>query len=215
MNINERLTELIKTEYKGKKLAFAQAVGIPATVVENLVGTRQGKPSYEVLVKICANANVSSEWLLTGEGEMIKSERNIAVKSIDPCEGIPLIPIEAMAGFGSGEQTVLEYECERYVIPMFHEAEFLIPVKGSSMIPKYNSGDIVACKKLPMTDLFFQWNKVYVLDTIQGALIKRIKKGSDPDHILIISENQQYEPFELPIAQINSIAIVIGVVRLE
>ena len=50
--------------------------------------------------------------------------------------------------------SVLEYECDRYVVPMFKEAEFLITVKGSSMIPKYNSGDIVACKNLPLLDLF-------------------------------------------------------------
>jgi phage repressor protein C with HTH and peptisase S24 domain len=98
---------------------------------------------------------------------------------------------------------------------MFKDAEFLIPVKGSSMWPKYSSGDIVACKKLPLNDLFFQWNKVYVLDTAQGALIKRIKKGSDNDHILIVSENTNYEPFELHKTQINTVAIVVGVIRLE
>ena len=83
------------------------------------------------------------------------------------------------------------------------------------MIPKYNSGDIVACKKLPMDRLFFQWNKVYVLDTDQGALIKRVKAGSDDDHLLIVSDNQNYEPFELHKNYINSVAIVIGVIRLE
>lgn len=106
-------------------------------------------------------------------------------------------------------------ECERYVIPAFKDAEFLIQVKGSSMIPKYNSGDIVACKKLPLDSLFFQWNKVYVLDTIQGALIKRVKAGSDANHLLIVSDNERYEPFELHISQIHSVAIVIGVIRLE
>ena len=106
-------------------------------------------------------------------------------------------------------------ECERYVIPAFKNAEFLIQVKGSSMIPKYNSGDIVACKKLPLDGLFFQWNKVYVLDTIQGALIKRVKAGSDANHLLIVSDNERYEPFELHISQIHSVAIVIGVIRLE
>jgi phage repressor protein C with HTH and peptisase S24 domain len=162
--------------------------------------------------------NLSSDWLITGEGEMLKNGNEIpkAIKSEDgKTEGILLIPIEAMAGFGTGETQILEYECDRYVIPMFRDADFLIMVKGSSMYPKYNSGDVVACKKIPLTDLFFQWNKVYVLDTIQGALIKRIKKGRDDKHILLISENEHYEPFELQIAQIHSIALVVGVIRLE
>ncbi len=160
---------------------------------------------------------ISPEWLLTGKGEMLKEDVSHlpVAKPAKQGEGIPLIPISALAGFGEGELQVLEYECERYVIPAFKEAEFLISVKGSSMYPKYSSGDIVACKKLPLRDIFFQWNKVYVLDTNQGALIKRIKKGRDENHILIVSENEKYDPFELHLSQINAVAIVIGVIRLE
>jgi phage repressor protein C with HTH and peptisase S24 domain len=130
-------------------------------------------------------------------------------------QGIPLIPITAMAGFAAGDSQVIEYECERYIIPMFRGADFLISVKGSSMVPKYNSGDVVACKQLPLDDLFFQWNKVYVLDTIQGALVKRIKRGIDEQHVLIVSDNTQYEPFQLHRSQIRAVALVIGVIRLE
>lgn len=165
---------------------------------------------------------LNSEWLLTGEGEMLKEDRENhfreATKMIPATgvNGIPLIPINAMAGFGSGECQVLEYECDRYVVPMFKEAEFLITVKGSSMIPKYNSGDIVACKKLALDDLFFQWNKVYVLDTAQGALIKRVKEDKDHEgSVLIVSDNPAYPPFSLCANQIHSIAIVVGVIRLE
>ena len=129
-------------------------------------------------------------------------------------KGIPLIPLNAMAGAFAGEQVVLELECERYVVPAFKDAEFLITVKGSSMIPKYNSGDIVACKRMPL-DTFFQWNKVYVLDTEQGPLIKRVKKGSSADTLTIFSDNPNYEPFELPRTKIYHIALVVGVIRLE
>jgi repressor LexA len=130
--------------------------------------------------------------------------------------GIPLIPIEAMAGFGSGSIQVMDYDAERYVVPEFTElnVDFMLRVKGSSMYPKYNSGDLVACKILVLNDIFFQWNKVYVLDTDQGALIKRIKKGSD-NHVLIVSDNPSYEPYELHLSKIHAIAIVLGVIRLE
>lgn len=170
---------------------------------------------YDKVFLKCESLN--PEWLLTGEGNMLKEHNNlpIAVKTYNPDEGIPLIPTEAMGGVASGEVSVLELDCERYVIPMFKGADFLIPVKGSSMIPKYNSGDVVACKKIPMQDLFFQWNKVYVLDTNQGALIKRIHKGPDNEHITLISENEKYTPFNLHLSQIYSVAIVVGVVRLE
>lgn len=160
--------------------------------------------------------DISPNWLLTGKGPMLKSDLPIA-RHADPekSEGIPLIPIQAFAGIATGEVSILEYECERYIIPLFKDAEFLIPVKGSSMVPKYNAGDIIACKKLSLSDIFFQWNKVYVIDTDQGVLVKRIHKAKDSEHIKIVSENPQYEPFELHLSKVHAIAIVIGVVRLE
>ena len=131
--------------------------------------------------------------------------------------GIPLIPIDAMAGFGTGAVQVMDYETSLYRIPEFEElkVDFMIRVKGSSMYPKYNSGDLVACKKLFINDIFFQWNKVYVLDTEQGALIKRIKKGADNEHITLVSDNPSYDPFELHLSKVYAIALVVGVVRFE
>lgn len=221
---------------------IADNEGIKITALEKIIGASKGVLSRAIsngtdiqtkwIQLIVENyPHYSADWLLTGRGSMLKTDttplmgdqdspkeeddRPVAIHTDNPKEGIPLIPINAMAGAMMGDQTVMEYECERYVVPLFKGAEFLIPVKGSSMYPKYSSGDIVACKRVPMTDLFFQWNKVYVLDTNQGALIKRIKKGGDAEHILIVSDNKDYEPFELPIRCINNVAIVIGVIRLE
>lgn len=221
---------------------IADNEGIKITALEKIIGASKGVLSRAIsngtdiqtkwIQLIVENyPHYSADWLLTGRGSMLKTDttplmsdqdspkeeddRPVAIHTDNPKEGIPLIPINAMAGAMMGEQTVMEYECERYVVPLFKGAEFLIPVKGSSMYPKYSPGDIVACKRIPMTDIFFQWNKVYVLDTNQGALIKRIKKGSDAEHILIVSDNKDYEPFELPIRCINNVAIVIGVIRLE
>lgn len=157
---------------------------------------------------------ISLDWLVTGSGPMLRSDLPAAHPATESGAGIPLIPINAMAGVFTGEQSVLELECERYVVPAFKDAEFLITVKGSSMIPKYYSGDIVACKRMPL-DTFFQWNKVYVLDTEQGPLIKRVKKGTTDETLSIFSDNPDYEPFELPRTKIYHIALVVGVIRLE
>jgi len=158
---------------------------------------------------------INPEWLLTGRGEMLRSEQEMPYQPIK--QGIPLIPLDAMAGFAIGSEQVVAYSTDRYIVPEFDElkVDFLIRVKGSSMYPKYNSGDIVACKKLALSDIFFQWNKVYVLDTEQGALIKRIRKGSDAEHITLVSDNEKYEPFELEIGQLHAVALVVGVIRLE
>ena len=175
--------------------------------------------------------DINPNWLLTGKGDMLKTgtvtykeSENRGYKATEVqsayaaiTKRIPLIPIDAMAGFGGGEMQVMDYDAETYIVPEFTElnVDFMIRVKGSSMYPKYNSGDIVACKKLSLKDIFFQWNKVYVLDTEQGALVKRIKKASDNDHILIVSDNPSYDPFELHLSKVYAVALVVGVIRLE
>lgn len=77
MNINERFETIIKVLFGGNKRAFANAVGISPTVVENVVGARRGKPSFDVLEKVCANANISAEWLVLGNGDLITDMINI------------------------------------------------------------------------------------------------------------------------------------------
>ncbi|MBU2525205.1 MAG: hypothetical protein KKC03_01200 [Bacteroidetes bacterium] len=232
--IKDRILQFI--DLKGiSRYKFYQETGITRGVLEKETGI-----SEDNIAKFIAYAkDVDVEWLLTGNGEMVKpnvqetlpketvrktvrfSDETKSAKNItfleDSGSGIPLIPIEAMAGFGAGAQQVMEYDTQRYIVPEFTElnVDFMIRVKGSSMYPKYNSGDLVACKKLTLQDAFFQWNKVYVLDTEQGALIKRIKKTKEVDTILIVSDNESYEPFELHLSKVNAIAIVLGVIRLE
>lgn len=211
-------------------MSFAETLGISKREFYNIIGVSRGTLesgtgiTEDTMTKFFAKyPNVSPAWLLTGKGEMLISTQNTDMKKeelpvahrSESSEGIPLIPVNAMAGAFGGDQSVMEYECERYIIPSFKGADFLIGVKGSSMYPRYNSGDIVACKRLNREDIFFQWNKVYVLDTDQGALIKRIKPGSDKDHVTIVSDNKDYEPFELAIAHIYHVALVVGVIRVE
>lgn len=212
------IKQLVEYYSSGNNSQFAKMLGIKPQTISTWIARK----SFDIELIFAKCEGVSPEWLLTGEGKMLKEDRENhfreATKMIPATgvNGIPLIPINAMAGFGSGECQVLEYECDRYVVPLFKEAEFLITVKGSSMIPKYNSGDIVACKKLALDDLFFQWNKVYVLDTAQGALIKRVQEDKDHEgSVLIVSDNPAYPPFSLCANQIHSIAIVVGVIRLE
>ncbi|GIJ93401.1 hypothetical protein CAPN002_06190 [Capnocytophaga stomatis] len=212
MGATERLIQFIDFK-EDTKYKFYKKTGLSNGFLDK--NRNIGSDKCEIISD--AYPDLSLEWLITGKGEMLKSERNLPVATYTESlnEGIPLIPLDAMAGVGSGEVSVLELDCERYVIPMFKGADYLIPVKGSSMYPKYNSGDVVACKKLSLQDIFFQWNKVYVLDTEQGALIKRICKGSDNEHITLVSDNEKYEPFELHKSQIYAVALVVGVVRLE
>lgn len=237
--ISARLHEMlsdasVSPNFFAAKLGYSRA----QTVYDILNG--KCAPSYDFFKRFLLSeysAIYNIDWLITGRGhisrgadeylsrdfrESIKShiadnEQSTLIGTSKPVQqgGIPLIPIEAVAGVLSGDDvSVMDYECEHYTIPMFKGAEFLIQVKGDSMQPKYYSGDIVACKRLPL-DTFFQWNRVYVVDTEQGVLIKRVRAAADTKHITLVSENPDYAPFEISRKQIYSLALVLGVVRAE
>ena len=211
----ERLLQIVEY-YKLSVREFERVIGVSEGVINKTIARNTGLKAETIQKIVEKFPQISLNWILLGEGKMLKSEDKPVAKQTDnPNEGIPLIPVEAMAGALTCDNTIFEYECDRYVVPMFKGADFLIPVKGSSMYPKYSSGDIVACQRVDMSNLFFQWNKVYVIDTNQGALIKRIKPGHDENHILIVSDNEKYDPFELPYSAIHAVALVIGVIRLE
>ncbi|HPW66062.1 MAG TPA: S24 family peptidase [Salinivirgaceae bacterium] len=212
----ERIRKIIENEQISVR-AFEQKIKASNGLIRKAIANNTDIQSKWVTNIVENYPQYSADWLLTGSGSMLKDTESVprAVKSDSNKEGIPLIPISAMAGFFTGEVNIMEYECERYIIPVFRDAEFLIQVKGMSMYPKYTAGDIVACKRLSLQDIFFQWNMVYVLDTAQGALIKRVRKGKDTEHILLVSENEAFEPIELCLEQINAVALVVGVIRLE
>ena len=189
------------------------AAGLSVGLLGKLKKNGKGMSSVNIEKILSSYPELNAEWLLTGKGDMIKESQSI--KLSEDGTGIPLIPVEAMAGCFTGSQTVLLQECERYVVPAFKNADFLIRVSGDSMVPRYFSGDMVACKMLSLADIFFQWGKVYVLDTDQGALIKKVERGSSSDTITLVSENQAYQPFELLIRQVYHIAIVMGLIRTE
>lgn len=218
-NFFDRIMQV--AEYNGYKnpSEFAKrGLGWTSSEKINRLKDESKKPSVDILIEISNKFDdINLGWLLTGKGEMLKKEEilPVAVHTNNPKKGIPLIPVEAMAGIANGEVSVLEMDCERYIIPMFKDADYLIMVKGDSMYPRYSSGDVVACKKLPLSDLFFQWNKPYVIDTEQGGLIKKVCKSTKKNCIKLVSENPEYEPFDLHKSQIYAIALVIGTVRLE
>lgn len=128
---------------------------------------------------------------------------------------IPLIPYDAIAGYGSFDFQDLPVE-DFYTVSELRGADFLIRVKGDSMTPKYSGGDIVACKKIDMIT-FWQWHKIYAICTRnQGILIKRVEEyPGNPAFITLVSENPRYHAFQIHEDEIVSAALVLGAIVLE
>jgi len=196
------------------KYQFYKETGITRGVLDQNNGM-----SEENTARIIAQySDINTEWLITGKGEMFKSSSNNPPVESVKVNGYPLVTQEAVAGFGNGNFLVSDGDViDYYSIPKYKniKIDFLIEVYGSSMYPKYNSGDIVACKVINEKK-FIQWNKCHVIGTKdQGILVKRLRKGDDPDTILVVSDNKNFEPFVMPLNEINSIALVVGVIKLE
>lgn len=208
----ERIKQYI--DYKSISVAaFEKSIGMSNASFGKCLkkGGAIGTDKLENILSVYPD--ISPNWLLTGNGTMLRNSTELTPTKDGT--GIPLIPVEAMAGCFTGSQTVLLQECDHYVVPAFKNADFLIYVRGDSMQPRYFSGDMVACKMLSPTDLFFQWGKVYVLDTDQGALIKKVEQGTDDETITLVSENENYKPFQIPRRAVYHIAIVMGLIRTE
>lgn len=226
MDKTKMLEGLIRHYTKGNKAQFAKLLGVSAQTISAWIA----RNTFDAELIYAKCRYVDSSWLLTGEGAMLQETENnnaptpkhtVEIAHQVPhgsSEGIPLIPLDAVAGFPaeSGGGVRLE-DCERYVIPEFENkgANFLIRVSCDSMVPLYYSGDLLACRKI--TDIrFFQWGTVYVLETSQGVLVKRVQESVDhADSILCVSENSSvHHPFLLPRDDIRSLSIIVGLVRL-
>lgn len=202
----------IKSHYKFKSDAdFARFLGIDP----RKYATWLHRKTFDLDLITTKCSDIDANWLLTGKGEMLKSSTE---PQTEP-KGTPLIPLEAFAGKGFELREGINFDTieERYNVPLFKglQVDFMIPVKGSSMYPKYASGDVVACRMVKDL-LFIQWNKVYVIDSeSQGTLLKRLKKSDNEDFVTCKSDNKDYEEFDIPKGDIRNVALVVGVIRLE
>lgn len=222
-NIKERVLQI--AEYKGvAKEKFFEQLGV---TYGNFKGEAKKKAlSSDTLATIVSiYPDINTDWLLMGLGSMLKETKSLKTDSSlskstnNVHTGIPVLPFDAFAGSGVEILESLSFDkiAERYNVPLFDglKVDFMIPVKGSSMYPKYNSGDVVACRSVKEL-LFVQWNKTYVLDTLsQGTIIKRLKKSVKEEFVICKSDNKDYDEFELPLSDIRNIALVVGVIRLE
>ena len=235
--MNDRLKKFL--DYEGISVRqFEAAIGSSDGKIAKFIATNSSLKSDTLNAIMEKFPHLSIEWLITGQGEMLRSSdtpkhegtTKELRRNYEPTSsgrpvlkevkkgGLPLIPIDAVAGFnGWDESGISELDCARYDVPDFAavHADFLIRVSGSSMYPKYSSGDILACRKI-VEVTFIQWGKIYVIDSQQGAMVKRLFPiEGDDEHVLCKSDNPNYLPFELPKDEIRSLSIVVGAIRLE
>ena len=213
---------------------FSDNIGYSLTKLYDVQRGKTKRLSDELIELILEKyPRFNKVWLMTGEGEMLQHtslyamyqeaeeerlRRDTAGNTTPGCVRLPLVTQTAVAGFGNADFAIKEGDVkDYYIVPKFryHQVDFMIEISGSSMYPKYNSGDVVACTIL-RDGAFIQWNKCHIVATReQGILCKRLMPGSTDDTLKMVSDNENYPPFEVPKEDITGIALVVGVIRLE
>ena len=188
---------------------FADKLGFTPSTVSQAMNGYEKSLTKNFLRRVCDTfPNINYDWLLTGRGDMLAGDI-VAPVSL-PYAALPILSINAI----SDDINIMS--AEKMLLPVFSEAgaQYVVRVLDSSMSPRYQSGDLLACRKVEPS--FFQSGRVYVIGTYsQGGMIKRVEVDADDNYIICKSENKDYGDFQLPKSEIRSLSIVIGLIRVE
>lgn len=222
---SERLIQVFDY-YKFKTTAeFASKTGLSHQTATNYLEGKR-KPDASKLKSIIQALNeLSAEWLITGQGEMIKSEINILHKAKStelkiPRQEIPLYDIEATAGVVSlFKDPNNKHSDDTISIPNMPNCDGAITVTGDSMYPIIKSGDIVIYKAIQEIPKSIFFGQTYIVSiNVEGdemTLIKYVKEGSDQEHINLVSHNPHHADKEVHIKFINAMALVKASIRFN
>lgn len=143
---------------------------------------------------------------MTGRGSMLEKDKPAI--SNDPLVGKPYYDVDFEGGFNELVNSQTRIPATNIVIQGFEKADLWCNVTGHSMEPKINHGDIIALHKCTLDDV--QYGEIYavVLDTIRT--IKILRRASDPDKLLFVPINSEFDPQEYPKSRIINIFEVIG-----
>lgn len=157
---------------------------------------------------------ISPEWLLTGNGPMLKptaldTQISTPIVSYNPNVGVPYYDVDFVAGFDLifNDQTITP--TANIIVYGFEKAQIWCNVTGNSMYPKICHGDMIALRECTIDDV--QYGEIYavVLDTIRT--IKILRKADDPGRLRFIPINtDEYDEQDFDKSRIIRIFEVLG-----
>lgn len=204
--------------------------GIKVTVLERIIGASKGVLSRAInngtdiqskwIQSIVENfPQYSAEWLLTGNGPMLKEESpavqmlshpKVPEKIIDQ-QAINLYDVEAAANlktlFVNKDQNILG----QISIPDIPRCDGAIYVRGDSMYPILKSGDIIAYKEIHNFDNVIYGEMYLISFDIEGddfLTVKYINSSEKDGYVKLVSYNPHHDPIDIPVSSINALALV-------
>ncbi len=99
----------------------------------------------------------------------------------------------------------------------FNDCTLYRPVFGQSMSPRYNSGDIIACKRVNKSNILYGQSYLCIIanagDTYETLAILRRSEGGREDEVVLVSVNEHFDKLVVPLSSIVELFLVCG--RIE
>lgn len=217
--ISERILQLI--EYiKLSPNRFAQSLGYERSQTIYDIINGKSSPSFDFFNRFCNSEfseSINIQWLLTGKGKMVVDRKPETIGVFAPKvitmdqtgkDNIVMVPTKARAGYlsGYGDPKFLA-ELPSYHMPglgpgMWRDFE----VSGLSMYPTINDKDHVIGKYVESIEEIKD-NRVYVIVSEEGVIVKRILNRVEADGVLICkSDNKMHHPnIVLPAEEVKEV----------
>ncbi|MEY1640148.1 S24 family peptidase [Tenuifilum osseticum] len=225
MTINNRIDLIIK-QFGLNKNSFSTKIGVNPTVIHNIIKGRNA-PSFELLNKIVLTFdNINPEWLLTGEGPMLRGIKPDEINRFSSKADtylhtvrIPLYNVEAIGGVVEVYDSIADTEPIAWLeIPNLPKCDGAIYMVGDSMYPLLKSGDIIIYKVL--NDLQnILWGEMYLLSIAHNGdaflTVKYVKQSDTPGYVTLISYNEHHQPKDFPFDSIRFAAHIKASVRIN
>lgn len=202
--IIDKLLEFFQLNAK----SFSEKIGLdrPQAIYDIQNGKTKGISPRMADKIISAFPEVDKAWLLSGEGEMLKEATDVTI----PSHRIRYwVDVDATAGGVTQFDDMMSSQYIDLAIPEFRDCTDAVNLYGDSMLPLYKSGQIIILKE--WKESFIDYGNVYLVITKKGnRMVKYLRKGSDADHVLCVSENKEFDSFEILMDDILRLYLVKG-----
>ena len=153
--------------------------------------------------------DLSRVWLLTGEGSMLSQPATSS-----PRLPVPVYDIDVTCGL-TETRTYSDMPLEGSIdIPSIIRNAIVVPSHGASILQTVHDGDYVAIRRIETWD-YIMFGNIYVVELPDYRAMKRIRKGSDDNHIILRSDNADYDDVEVPKADIRSLWVVENIISIK
>lgn len=201
---SERLKEAMELRNM-KQSDLVRITGIDKASVSLYVSGRYS-PKGDKLYKLAMALNVSSAWLsgfnVPMQDDEVYEQSNISTVS----EHLYNVPIfeSASAGFGvAAINDIVDYIALPFRTKAEADETLCIRVKGDSMSPKIEDGDLIQVQKQTSVD---SGDVAVVLIDSEEGLVKKVEY--DKEYIKLISFNPYYPPIEFKGKDVLRISVV-------